>query len=99
MKKYTSRKSLILLENVGRERLQYIYCVENTKTKDFVENHDFDAGVGEHVIIVCFFASLYHFKHIVFDASVGNYPGSPAKSRAGRSHGGVKGGINPSLEV
>ena len=99
MKTYTSRKTLILLENVGRERLQYIFCVENTKTKDFVENNDFDAGVGEHVIIVCVLASLYHFQNIGFEALVGNYPGSSAKDRAGRSHGGVKGGINPALEV
>ena len=91
MKTYTSRKTLILLENVSRERLQYIFCVENTKTKDFVENHDFDAGVGEHVKIVCFVASLYHFQNIAFEALVGNSPGSPAKSRASRSHGGVKG--------
>ena len=87
------------MENVGRERLQYIFVVENTKTKDFVENHDFDAGVGEHVKIVCFFASLYHFQNIVFEALVGNYPGATAKSRAGRSHGGVRGGINPSPGV
>ena len=90
---------MIILKNVGRERLQDILFVEHIKTKDFVENHDFDAGGGDHVTIVCLFASFHHFENIDFETVVGNYPGATAKRQAGRSHGGVRGGINPSPEV
>ena len=90
---------MIILENVGRERLQDILFVEKSKTKDFVENHDFDAGVGEDDTIVCFFASLDHFENIDFETVVGDYPGTTANEELGRSHGEVRRGINPSPEV
>ena len=60
-KNSTSRKSLIILKNVGRERLQDILFVENTKTKDFVENHDFDASKEKHDTIVWLFEIFDHF--------------------------------------
>ena len=67
--------------------MQDILFVEKSKTKDFVENHDFDAGGGEHDTIVCFVAILDHFGNINFDAVVGESPGTTAKDPAGRSHG------------
>ena len=59
--------------------MQDILCVEKSKTQDFVENHDFDAVVGEHDTIVCFLAILDHFENNYFDALGGNYPGATAK--------------------
>ena len=67
--------------------MQDILCVEKSKTQDFVENHDFDAVVGEHDAIVCFLAILDHFENIYFDALGEEPPGSWAKDPASRSHG------------
>ena len=65
--------------------------MEKSKTQDFVENHDFDAVVGEHDTIVCFLAILDHFENNYFDALGGNYPGAAAKNGASRSRGGGRG--------
>ena len=60
--------------------------MEKSKTQDFVENHDFDAGGGEHDTIVCFVAILDHFGNINFETVGEEYPGSWAKRPASRSH-------------